>query len=58
MSIIKYIVDNAPKPEDDKILRDGIVTYNSQIIRDKASHFSIFAKNADKIIGGVLIWPR
>lgn len=58
MNSIKYIIDTNPKSEDDKILRDGIVNFNSEIIKEQATHFSIFAKNNSHIIGGALIWEH
>lgn len=56
MSTIKYEVDYNPKAEEDKIIHTGIVTFNSQKIQEQAMHFSIFAKDNNKIIGGALIW--
>jgi ribosomal protein S18 acetylase RimI-like enzyme len=55
---IEYNIDKDPNAEDDKILRDGIIHFNSQIIKEKATHFSIFAKHNTKIIGGALIWEH
>lgn len=58
MNIFDYVVDNSPSPSDDKIIRDGIVNFNSQIIHDKATHFSVFVKENARIIGGALIWEH
>lgn len=58
MNNIEYVIDNNPKAEDDKFIRDGIVHFNSQIIKEKATHFSIFAKTNNNIIGGALIWEH
>ncbi len=58
MNTIDYVLDKDPKAEDDKILRNGIVHFNSQIIKEEATHFSVFAKSNTKIIGGALIWEH
>lgn len=58
MNTIKYILDENPTTENDKIIREGIVAFNKQIIKEQASHFSIFAKHGNKIIGGALIWEH
>jgi hypothetical protein len=31
--------------EDDKVIRNVIVAFNAQIIKEKSSHFSVFAKD-------------
>jgi N-acetylglutamate synthase-like GNAT family acetyltransferase len=58
MSTIEYIIEDTPSAEDDKVIRDGIVNFNSQIINEKATHFSVFAKNGAQIIGGALVWEQ
>ena len=56
MSTFEHVIDYSPCASDDKIIRDGIVNFNSQTINEKATHFSIFAKDESQIIGGALIW--
>lgn len=58
MNKIQYTVDQNPTPENDKVLREGIVEFNNSIINEKATHFSVFAKDNEKIIGGALIWEH
>jgi N-acetylglutamate synthase-like GNAT family acetyltransferase len=58
MKKIQYSVDHNPSPENDKVIRDGIVDFNHSIINEKATHFSVFAKDKEKIIGGALIWEH
>lgn len=58
MNSIQYFIDNSPKPADDKILREGIVNFNREIVKEKATHFSIFAKNNTEIVGGVSVWEH
>lgn len=58
MDTIEYTIDQNPKPEDDKILREGIVKFNKEVIKEKATHFSIFAKENTKIVGGALVWEH
>jgi len=58
MSNIQYSIENTPDASDDKVIRNGIVDFNTQIIKEKASHFSIFAKDDTQIIGGALIWEH
>ena len=58
MSNIEYIIENTPDASDDKVIRNGIVDFNAQIIREKSSHFSVFAKDFAQIIGGALIWEH
>jgi len=52
MNTFEYVIDENPCVSDDKIIRDGIVNFNSQTINEKATHFSIFAKDENQIIGG------
>lgn len=58
MSIIEYFIENNPDSSDDKVIRDGIVDFNNQIINEKATHFSVFAKCNTQIMGGALIWEH
>lgn len=58
MSRIEYSIENNPDTSHDKVIRDGIVDFNDQIIKEKASHFSIYAKYNTQIIGGALIWEH
>lgn len=58
MSNIQYSIENSPDASDDKVIRNGIVDFNAQIIREKSSHFSVFAKDGAQIIGGALIWEH
>ena len=58
MSIFEYVIDNSPSASDDQIIRNGIVNFNSQTINEKATHFSVFAKDGNQIIGGALIWEH
>ncbi|MBA3535020.1 MAG: GNAT family N-acetyltransferase [Tatlockia sp.] len=55
MNTVEYTIENNPNSSDEKVIRDGIVNFNSQVINEKAKHFSIFAKDKGKIIGGALI---
>ncbi len=38
MDTIEYTIDQNPNPEDDKLLREGIVNFNREVIKEKASH--------------------
>lgn len=58
MDTIEYSIDQNPTPEDDKVLREGIVNFNREVIKEKASHFSIFAKDNTQIVGGALVWEH
>ena len=58
MSNIQYSIENTPDASDDKVIRNGIVDFNAKIIKEKSSHFSVFAKDGDQIIGGALIWEH
>lgn len=58
MTRIIYNIDHNPKSDDDKVIRDGIVNFNNQVINEKATHFSVFAKNAREIVGGALVWKH
>ena len=56
LSTINILVDNNPSDENNAFLRNGIVNFNAQFLNEKASSFSIFAKNPEnKIIGGATI---
>lgn len=58
MSNIEYSIGNTPDTSDDKVIRNGIVDFNAQIVKEKSSHFSVFAKDDAQIIGGALIWEH
>jgi len=58
MSSIEYFIENTPDASDDKVIRDGIVNFNTQILKEKASRFSVFAKDDTQIIGGALVWEH
>lgn len=58
MNSIEYSIENNPAASDDKVIRNGIVDFNAQIIKEKSSHFSVFAKDGTQIIGGALIWEH
>lgn len=58
MSSITYSIENTPDPSDDKIIRNGMIDFNTHIIQEKSSHFSVFAKEGAQIIGGALIWEH
>ena len=50
MSSIEYAIENSPKTADDKVVRDGIVNFNGQLINEEATHFSVFAKDDTQIM--------
>lgn len=58
MSNIEYSVEKNPTATDDKVIREGIVDFNSKTLNERATHFSVFAKDGPKIIGGALIWEH
>ncbi len=58
MDTIEYTIDQNPKPEDDKILREGIVNFNADVIKEKATHFNVYAKENNQVVGGALIWEH
>jgi N-acetylglutamate synthase-like GNAT family acetyltransferase len=58
MSNIDYAIENNPDASADKMIRDGINNFNSQIIHEKPTHFSIFAKDDTQIIAGALIFEH
>lgn len=58
MNSIEYSIENTHNASDDKVIRNGIVDFNAQIIKEKSSHFSVFAKDGAQIIGGALIWDH
>ena len=58
VSSIEYTIENSPKTADDKVVRDGIVNFNGQLINKEATHFSVFAKDDTQIICGALIWEH
>ena len=42
MNSIEYFIENNPDASDDKVIRDGVVDFNSQSINEKATYFSVF----------------
>lgn len=58
MNKFEFVIDSSPRDSDDKIIRDGIVNFNGQILNETATHFSIFAKDGIQVIGGALIWEH
>ncbi len=58
MSEVQFFIEVKPESKDDKILKEGIISFNHQILKEKATHFSVFAKNHEEIIGGALVWEH
>lgn len=58
MDTIEYAIDQNPKPEDDKVLREGIINFNAGVIKEKATHFNVYAKENNQIVGGALVWEH
>jgi N-acetylglutamate synthase-like GNAT family acetyltransferase len=58
MDTIGHTIDQNPKPEDDKALREGIVNFNREVIKEKATHFNVYAKENNQIVGGALVWEH
>lgn len=58
MDTIEYTIDQNPRPEDDKVLREGIVNFNREVIKEKATHFNVYAKENNQIVGGALVWEH
>ena len=52
MENIKYELKNTPDAEEQKVIRDGIVTFNQSIINDKHTCFNICVKHKENIIAG------
>lgn len=55
---IRYEYSDTPKTCDDEVIRHGIRAFNQAILKETASHFSLFAKKAETIIAGSLIWQQ
>ena len=53
---LNFEVQDDPSPENQKIIRDGIVGFNASIINDKPKCFTIFVKHDENIIGGAIIY--
>ncbi|HHF7346550.1 GNAT family N-acetyltransferase [Legionella feeleii] len=59
MNSINYIVDNSPNARDNSLLREKILEFNSRILNEQASQFSILAKNKQgDMIGGATVWEH
>lgn len=58
MSTIEYSFDNSPIAANDTIIRNGIISFNSQTTKETATKFSIYAKNDIEIIAGALVWEH
>lgn len=53
------VIDHSPNAQNDALIRNGIVAFNQQVIREKAIHWSIYVKDEQQeIIGGALIWEH
>ncbi len=58
-TILDYIIDYHPEAQNDGIIRDGIIHFNKQILKENAKHWSIYVKSERQlIIGGALIWEH
>lgn len=55
---ITYVYDKSPETSDDTMIRHGIQDFNQTILKETASHFSLFAKETEIIIAGALIWQH
>lgn len=53
----QIVVDYQPPESDSKIVREGIVAYNTENLGEKPKPFSIFLKNKNgDVMGGVSAW--
>lgn len=55
---IRYECNTTPDAIDDTVVRKGIQTFNQAILKETPHHFSLFAKKAEAIIAGSLIWQQ
>jgi GNAT superfamily N-acetyltransferase len=54
---ILIIKDNNPNPNNDQIIREGIVGFNAQTLGEFPGQFSIYLKDENSIIrGGSVVW--
>lgn len=54
---ILIIKDNNPNPNNDQIIREGIVNFNAQTLGECSGQFSIYLKDENSIIrGGAVVW--
>ncbi len=59
MNPINLLVDYKPKAEDNSFLRNKIVEFNTAILHEQASQFTVLAKNEQgDIIGGATVWEH
>ncbi|MBT6539175.1 MAG: GNAT family N-acetyltransferase [Francisellaceae bacterium] len=58
MSTLNFEVKNNPSPEEQKIIRDGIIGFNQSIINDKPNCINIVVKEDENIIGGAIIYQH
>lgn len=53
----QIIVDYTPDDADKKIIRDGIITFNINVIGETPNSFSVYIKDeTSHILGGILAW--
>lgn len=55
---MKFEINTNPSESDDQIILDGLNEFNAQILGEKSTHFTIFAKDRDTIIAGASIWEH
>ena len=58
MESIKFELKHTPDAEEQKVIRDGIVTFNQAIINDKHTSFNICVKDKETIIAGAIIYQH
>ena len=58
MENIKFELKNTPDAEEQKVIRDGIVTFNQSIINDKHTSFNICVKDKENIVAGAIIYQH
>ena len=55
---MKFEIDTNPSESDDQFIVDEIINFNVQILKERSTHFTIFAKENNTIIAGASIWEQ
>ncbi|PUT40733.1 N-acetyltransferase [Legionella taurinensis] len=58
MAKVQFQVEPHPAPQDEAVLRAGIVKFNVSCIHEQASHFCLFARDDGQLIGGASLWQH
>ena len=55
---LEIITDTSLMEEQNKVVREGIISFNEPFIGSKPKRFSVYAKDKNQIIGGAIVYAH